>query len=269
LRVGSRSHRANSKLQFDHIGFQMSVHVSHAIILRTWEFKEADLIVSFFTRDRGRLKGVARGARKSRKRFMNCLDLFSLADLEYELKRGRDLCFLHSGKLVQGFEGIRSDFSSLSLASYMVELTEILFPLGVASRRAFQLLKGSFDELEGDESIEKMRLIFEAKAMALGGYGISLDKCCRCGRAYAGEGRAVFDRSRGAISCLRCKQESALAPVLSPASVKALRMIQAMPWAGAREVGLDPEALMELKGVLKLHIDYRIGRRLKTTAFLE
>ncbi len=88
----------------------MTTHISHAIIMRTWEFGETDLLVSFFTSDKGRLKGVAKGARKSRKRFANCLDLLSLVKLEYELKRGRELYFLHSGKLVHAFPGIRSVF---------------------------------------------------------------------------------------------------------------------------------------------------------------
>ena len=65
----------------------METYLSQAIIMRIREFGESDLLVTFFTPDKGQLKGVAKGARKSRKRFVNCLDVFSLVNLEYGLKR--------------------------------------------------------------------------------------------------------------------------------------------------------------------------------------
>ena len=247
----------------------MTTHISYVIIMRTWEFGETDLLVSFFTSDRGRLKGVAKGARKSRKRFANCLDLFSLVKLEYELKRGRDLYFLHSGKLVDAFPGIRSDFSSLSLASYMIELTETLFPLSVADEEMFALLKNAFLSLNECKRNGALRILFEAKAMALGGYGINLDKCCGCGRSYAGEGGAVFKQSKGGITCLKCEHQSKLSPGLSPESIKALKVIQSTPWGKTEAFDLNDEIIREIKPVLKLHIEYRTGQRLKTAQYLD
>jgi DNA repair protein RecO (recombination protein O) len=59
----------------------MKSYTSQAIIMRTKEFGETDLLVTLLTPDKGRLKGIAKGARKSRKRFVNCLDVFSLVEL--------------------------------------------------------------------------------------------------------------------------------------------------------------------------------------------
>jgi len=247
----------------------MNTHISPAIIMRIKEFGESDLLVTFFTSDRGRLKGVAKGARRSKRRFANCLDLFCLTSLEYELKRKGDLHFLHSGKLIDAFPGLRSDFSSLSLASYMVELTEILFPLGVADNKMFELLKNSFFEIDKGKKKDLLRIQFEARAMALGGYGIDLDKCCNCGRTYTGEGRAVFKRSKGGIACLKCQQESKLSPGLDHDTVKGLKTIQSDPWNEVEAFNFSDEMIREIKSVLKLHIEYRIGRRLKTAEYLE
>jgi hypothetical protein len=96
--------------------------------------------VTFFTAQKGRLSGVAKGARKSRKRFVNALDLFSLVNLEYAPRRQGNLLLLESGKLLDAHPGLRADFSSLSKASYMIELTEILFPPGVSEPGMFELL---------------------------------------------------------------------------------------------------------------------------------
>ena len=247
----------------------MDVHISPAIVMRIKEFGESDLIVTFFTHDRGRLKGVAKGGRKSQRRFANCLDIFCLANLEYELKRKGDLHYLHSCKLIHAFPGLRSDFTSLSLASYMIELVEVLFPLGVTDEDMFELLKNAFFALNEGGQTDILRILFEAKAMALGGYKIDLDRCCGCGRPYTGEGRAVFKRSRGGIACLKCENETKLSPGLGPDTVKTLRVIQSTPWGRPEGTELIDEMVREIKPVIKLHMEYRIGRRLRTAAYLD
>ena len=148
--------------------------------MRTTKYGESDLLVSFFTPDKGRLKGVAKGARRSRRRVVNCLDIFSLTNLEYELRAKGDLHFLHSGKLINAYPGLRTDFGALSKASYMIELAEVLFPLGVVDREMFELLEGSLDALSNGKNPGFVTVMFEMRAMALGGYGINLEKCCIC-----------------------------------------------------------------------------------------
>jgi len=246
----------------------MTAHISPAIIMRTWEFGESDLMVTFFTEERGLLKGVAKGARKSRRRFANCLDMFCLTRLEYERKREGGLFFLHSGKLMQVFAGVRSGFSSLSLASYMIELTEILFPAGVAGRRMFALLHAGLAGLDAEKQIDALRILFEAKAMALGGYGIDLGRCCVCGRSYQGEGRAVFKPKSGGIACLKCGRESVRTPGLGPATIQALHEMQSTSWDVAQAERLNAQAISEIKSVMKRHMEYRIGQRLKSSEFL-
>jgi DNA repair protein RecO (recombination protein O) len=247
----------------------MNTHVSTAIVLRIKEFGESDLLISFFTADKGRLKGVAKGARRSKKRFSNCLDLFCLANLEYDLKRKGDLHFLHSGKLLDAFPGLRSDFYSLSLASYMTELTEILFPVAVVDEKMFALLKESFFAISEGKQGDMVRTFFEARAMALGGYGIDLDICCSCKRPYTGRGDAVFEPRKGRIACLNCKQGSKLTPRFGPGSVNGLKMMQLSELKGIETLRLTDEMIQEIKPVNKLHIEYRVGKRLKSARFLE
>jgi DNA repair protein RecO (recombination protein O) len=246
----------------------MNTHISPAIIMRIKEFGETDLLVTFFTSDKGQLKGVAKGARKSRKRFVNALDIFSLVNLEYGLKREGALYFLHSGKLIDAYPGLRSNFASLSIASFMIELAEVLFPQGVAEHRMFGLLKGSFHCLDKGKALELTPVIFESRAMALGGYGIHLEKCCICGRPYTGQGNAVFLRQTGCIACLKCKQKSALAPSMSPDSVKSLNLMQSKSLLSLNILDPSPETMIEIKSVLKLHREYRLEKKLKTSKYV-
>ncbi len=133
---------------------------SKAVIFRTWDLGESDLLVSFFTPDKGRLKGVAKAARKSRRRFVNCLDHFSLVRLEYEPRRASELFLIHSGKLVEGFPCIRNDFQAFSLAGYFVELTEALFAQQDPAPEAFDLLVATLASLEHGGGRELLRIAF-------------------------------------------------------------------------------------------------------------
>ncbi len=248
----------------------MTTHLSQVIIMRIKEFGESDLLVTFFTPDKGQQKGVAKGARKSRKRFVNCLDLFSLVNLEYRLKKsGADLCFINSGKLVDAYPGLRCDFSTLTRASYMIELTEVLFPYGVADEAMFLLLRKSLRNLDEGSNRQMTHILFEARAMALGGYKIDLDKCSICGRTYTGQGSAVFKRERGGIACLNCESPSKLVPSMSPAAVDLLRQMQSGQFDKVKPTVSKDDVLAEIKPVLKLHREYRLELRPRTACYLE
>lgn len=223
--------------------------------------------MDFFSRDRGRLKGIAKGGRRSRRRFSNALDLFCLTDLEYEEKRG-DICLLHSGRLLDHFGGIRNSYESLAIASYFVELTEILFPMGVADRRMFDLLEGALKRLDEGRERALVRTVFEAASMAIGGFAVSLSNCCICGRSYEGRGRAVLLPGRGAIACLRCARETPGTPGLSPEAARFLKAAQKDALDLSLFVGTGQGALDELRNALSRHMDYRLGKRPSSGRFL-
>jgi len=250
-------------------GFEtMTIQRAEAMIMRIWEIGESDLLVRFFTPNQGCLKGIAKAARRSRKRFANCLDLLSRVTMEYETRRASELSFLKGCKLIRGYAGIRSDYDRLSMASYLVELTDTLHPPGVVDPAAFDLLTARFEDLDQGKDPATVRIFFEGKAMALGGYGINLSRCCKCGRGYTGAGRAVFVPDRGGIACLRCEKESPRTPGLSPEGVKALHAIQTAPVHRQNTLPIGAPLLQEIKPVLKRHVAYRLGKTFKTTAFL-
>lgn len=248
---------------------KMKTKISPAIIMRTKPFGESDLMVTFFTPDNGRVKGMAKGARRSRKRFVNCLDSFSLVNLEYVEKQRGGLYFLYSGKLINAYPGLRSDFAILSKASYMIELTEILFPLEVADPEMFELLKGSMDLLANRENVDIIPIIFEVRAMSLGGYEINFDRCCICGRPYKGEGRAVAKCDKGGIACLKCEKESAVCPGLNPKTIETIKLMGSRPLPELKTLSLADEIIAEIKPLLRLHREYHLGQRPKTACYLE
>ena len=242
---------------------------SDAIIMRVKEYREADLSVTFLTRDKGLLRGTAKGGRKSTRRFVNCLETFSLVLMDYHVKTEGKTYFLDSCRLVDPFPGIRENFESLSLASYVLELLEVLFPMNVSEPRAFDLAKATLGFISRGGDLRKARILFEGHIMALGGYAIELNKCAICGRRYTGKGDGVILVEKGKLSCLKCSRPTETHPLLPPIAISGLRAIQGGAWETLRHLDLSPQDLKWIGHTLKLHVAYRIGKRFRSAKYLQ
>lgn len=247
----------------------MDRETSAAVVLRVKDLGESDLLVSFFARVHGRLRAVAKGARRSRRRFVNCLDVLCLAELQYSRRPGGKPGFLHSGRLLEPHARIRTDFERLSRASYMVELLEILFPWEVAEPEAFDLLRQSLQTLDAATSGAAITILYTFRIMALGGYAIRFDRCFRCGRIYRGVGPAIYHAEQGTVTCQACARPSPAHPALSPPAVKWIQSMQSSRWASLLPMTLPDELAAEIMPVLKRHREYHLGRIPKTAAYLE
>lgn len=241
---------------------------TEAIILRTRDFGESDCIVTAFSSLHGTIKGIAKGARKSSKRFVNSLDIFSHVNLEFRDRRSGDLVWLDSSELIDGFPGIRSKYTHLSRASYAVELTETLFPLNVPSQGMFYLLIWALGAISDGRDPARTMIVFQARALSIGGFSINTSKCGLCGRVYKGEGRALFHPPSGSIACMACARETAHTPPISPRSIYVLTRLQSKEDIDPDALACDEETLSELSKILAVHIEHRIGKRLRSAQYL-
>src|SRR3982751_6840138 len=106
----------------------MAARVSESYVLRTYPFREGDLIVSFFTRDQGKLRGVARRARKPKSSFGSGLERLSLVNLSYSQKETRELVNLNACDLLQSQFDLLSDFDTSVALDYVAEISEHMLP---------------------------------------------------------------------------------------------------------------------------------------------
>ncbi len=125
----------------------MAARVSETIILRTYPLKEADLIVSFFTRDHGKLRGVAKRARKPGSRFGSGLERLSHIRLFYFARENRDLASLDSCELIGSRFGLSSDYDLSTGLDFMAEVSEHLLPANEINEKYFRLLLSVTDHL--------------------------------------------------------------------------------------------------------------------------
>lgn len=127
----------------------MAARVSETYVLRSYPFREGDLIVSFFTRDQGKLRGVARRARKPKNSFGSGLERLSLVNLSYSQKETRELVNLNSCELLRSQFDLVSNFDASVALDYIAELSDHLLPPHEPNEHFFRLLSTTLEHLHG------------------------------------------------------------------------------------------------------------------------
>lgn len=125
----------------------MAARVSETYVLRTYPFRESDLIVSFFTRDQGKLRGVARRARKPKSNYGSGLERLSLVNLSYSQKETRELVNLNSCELLRSQFDLLSDFDAGVALDYVAEVSEHLLPPHEPNENFFRLLTTTLEHM--------------------------------------------------------------------------------------------------------------------------
>jgi DNA repair protein RecO (recombination protein O) len=175
---------------------------TEAIVLRHISYGEADLIVSLFSRDKGIIKGFARSAKNSRKRFSSALQPFAQSIFRCRQGKGAMLGLLDADLLFERY-GLRTDLKTLAFASYSIEMIELFLGEGEPNEQAFTLLTSCLDFLETGGDPRIARLLFELRLIALLGYLPHLLHCSSCQKIFKDE-PVVFDCLRGGSLCPSC-----------------------------------------------------------------
>lgn len=244
----------------------MPLTISSAIVLRHVDYGEADRIVTVLTPDHGRLKGFARGARKSRRRFGPALEPFAEVHLHWAPRAGGELVSVREAELVSLRTGLRRDLETLALAGYGCELTEALYDEAVGFAEAFGLLRAFLDHLDAEGASGEARLLLELRLLTLAGIVPHLQHCSECLGALP-DGPIGFSAARGGSLCPACGGEAAALKVdrLTLGSLGRLLQTPAQRFAGIR---LTPRTLQEGSALLADALRGHLARPLKSAEFL-
>ncbi len=118
----------------------MPVQASESFVFRTYPLREADLIVSFFTRDQGKLRGVARRARRPKNSFGSGLERLSQVKMFYFARENRERVNLDSCELIQSQFGIAGDYAGGVALDFIAEVSENLLPASEPDEKFYRLL---------------------------------------------------------------------------------------------------------------------------------
>ncbi len=246
----------------------MPVYTSDALILRTYKLAEADRIVVFLTRDRGKKRGVAKGARRAKSRFTGTLEALTRASVAYYERELRDLVRinyveLHQSALAAVARGTR-DASALGHAEYFAELIDEWAPEGHADERLYRLGASVIDALAGGTETDRLARYFEFWLMRLQGVYPLLTVCPQCGGVF--DGGAVMPPREQHYVCRRCAAAGGSA--VSVAGLHFLRAAAAASPDMLAGIPLDPGVSRELEVVHRRLIHAHLEKELKSVRVL-
>jgi len=257
-----------------------------AILLRKIEYGDHDLIITFLTRDKGKISVMAKNAKKSVRRFSGAMDLFSVNHIQCAFpKKNRDAMInLCQTVLKKGFSHIRYDVVNTAYASYWTEIVTQWLEERKAQPDIFELLYTALEMVDdGFIRTEVISLLFQIRFMRLSGFSPGLDQCDTCLTSLEGidSARLWFDFKAGRVVCPQCK--GSISPVQEPAgpfggntrgcwvskgTLKQLSWINTVEMARAGRIKFSPAAIQEGETLLESFIPFHIGRHFNSLKFL-
>lgn len=177
---------------------------TEAIVLSTFDYGESDVIAALYTPGFGKLRGIAKGALRSRRRFVATLATPAHISLEFFSNGKSELVRLEDSRLVEGYREVRCDIERLTHASYLLELTDRMTREGETSEELFSLLEDFLLLACTSDDVATLVRFFEIKALKVLGYMPWLDGCVVCRGDNEGSAKIFFSSERGGLVCGRC-----------------------------------------------------------------
>lgn len=250
----------------------MPLYTTHAIVIRSSNYGESDKIVTFFTEDFGKIRGIAKGARRSRKRFQNALGLFSYLRLIFFDREGMGLIRAEGCDILHTFPKIRGDLRKIFWGNYYLELVGEMAGERETNREAFYVLLSFLSNLEEGELQEEALRMFEIRVLSLFGYRPNMKKCDLCKKdweALKSSPKAFFSLEKGGLICEGCSKALNNLIPLSLGTAKLIERISEMELGKLHRLRFTPQTLSESRELLPKFITYQLGKELKSLKALK
>ncbi len=241
----------------------MALGKSAAVVIGSFPLGESDRVVTFYSREYGKVRGVARASRRPRSRFAGALELFTMGELVFFDTGRSDLLRIDHFDVVRPLARLREDLTRLGHAAWIVECVGRLTADSDPQAALYGLLTRSLRTMETGAP-GCVALCFVARCLDVLGHRPRLDACVECGR------RAPFPRvslGEGGLVCEACAPGIPGLVPISPAAITALERLRSSAWDDAVAAPLG-RMEGELKTVLEAHMTRVIGQAPRATKFL-
>jgi DNA repair protein RecO (recombination protein O) len=243
----------------------MSLKESEAIVLRTYPLREADLLVTFFSRAEGKLKGVARAAKKSRKRFGGALEPLTRVRLYYDDREGKELARIDSCDVLESPLTSEVDYARAVALGHVAEVLDELLPDREANDALFRLASSVLSQLRAG-SVWMPLTYFDLWTVRLMGFLPDLQQCAACGGTLNGS-RAYFHVMAEGLLC-QADKRLASSELLPESRALATDMFRS-PVENFTSLNWPREQAADLRKFLVQNIEKHIEKKLVTAAMLD
>ena len=236
------------------------------VVLRHADWGETDRLLTLYTRERGKLRAIAKGARKIRSRKAGHLEPFTRVTLQ--LARSHDLPIITQADTLDAYLEIHENLVKTSQAAYVVELIDrFTYEDDTENNGIFRLLTEVLARLEKEPDPWLAIRYYEVRLLDLLGYRPHWFECANCGREIKAEDQ-YFSAARGGVLCPSCGRGLPGVWPLSVEALKYLRHFQRSNFIEAQRARPRLEIQNEVESLLQRYITYLLERALNSPRFI-
>jgi len=249
---------------------------TEALSLRKMPLGEADLLLTLYTRDAGKLRAVAKGARKTTSKLVGYFEPLTLNRLA--LAKGRALDLVTQAQVIDNFSALKSSLTGLTQGLYIAELLDGFGSEAEPDPALYQLSLEVLRAMERAPVSEMPLRFFELHLLRVSGLMPELYHCVECRRTLE-PGQHRFSPERGGALCLECQPPESRSPEFQPpeagtrnlslSTLKVLRMLHRTPLPEIPDLNMGQPVALELKSVLGATVRYWLDKEIRSNSFLE
>lgn len=242
------------------------VYQTEAIVLKRTRFGEADRMLTLYTPQLGKIKAIAKGARRPGSKLGGHIE--PLTHSLIMLARGRNFDIVTQTQTINSFLPLKNDLWRTAWGLYACELVDSFTEERLQNRPVFVLLLNLFNWLSEANDGELTLRYFELHLLNYLGYRPQLRQCVACNSPLQPVPN-FFSPHQGGVLCPDCGLQEPVARPLSIDALKVLRLWQDCDYATARRVKINPQITSELEQIMREYIRYLLEREVKSTAWLD
>ena len=240
---------------------------TQALVLRTFDHGESDRLVHLFTERCGRVSAIAKGAKRSRRRFPGTLEILTLADVRLVDPPRASLMRLESARQVKPFDGFVNDLGRFAIGCQLLELLDRFTGEREAHAELFRFARGALGVLRDEPPDRLLALLLRAKTLAWMGYRPQLLECAQCGTVLGRGAQVGFEPRQGGAVCADCAE---LPEVwVSAALLAALERGIRSPLRARGDLALTPAHVGLATRLLDRFFVFHVGLELRSAPFLD
>ena len=238
---------------------------AEVVILRRRDLGEADRLLTVFSREFGKLRQIAKGARRPQSRKAGHLELFNRARLL--VARGRDLDIISQAEAIDSYPHLHADLLLVGHAGYAIELLDHFTVDAEPNANLYRLICETLERLDQGGDFNSVIRHYELRLLDEVGFRPELFRCVACGDEIRPEAQ-YFSYEKGGILCPACGgKERSLVPISLPA-LKVIRHFQRSTYGAAAKVKIRSNVHAELDQLMEGFMGALLERRLNVPHFI-
>ncbi|MGM0409494.1 MAG: DNA repair protein RecO [Bacillota bacterium] len=249
----------------------MATFETEGIVLKHFDLGEADKIITFYTKDNGKVRAVAKGARKAKSRISGLVLPFSYNQIT--IYKGRSLAKINHIENKYSFSELREDLLKMAYSSYIAEVSVKTGQEDHQNKHLFSLILKTFYDIKNtkNDDVEKLDLInikFKAKLLKILGFKPELLKCVKCNKKISSSSENLFSIKDGGLICTDCLRKNDDPFKISGESLVVLRFLLGENKKLPKNIKISPKAFQVINRLIDQFIIYHLDINIKSEKFL-